>query len=266
MSNNKPLFLTKMQGAGNSFLIIDGSQSLDLSGSELAKKLCDFHFGLGADGLVVLHNMGQKNLKWDFFNSDGSPAEFCGNAARCIGLFAKQGWNADSINLETVAGVVTCEVKSENTVRVRMPEPKWIQKEIKTPYWGKPVAWINTGVPHLVVEVNSSKELKNFTKEAALMRSWEGLGKGGSNVTFAFFENDHSAQAVSFERGVEDYTLACGTGAVAAGIYGMEKFKNKECSIKMPGGTLKIISDNGTFMEGSAQRIADIKVSLENFK
>jgi diaminopimelate epimerase len=145
-------------------------------------------------------------------------------------------------------------------IRVQMPAPKWIKREIKTPYWKNPVAWLNTGVPHLVVEVKSKKELMAHTEEAVQMRSWEGLGKAGANVTFVNFDSETKLHAVTFERGVEDYTLACGTGAVAAAMFSMEKNKTKSCSVTMPGGDLMIEQDGQQiFMEGEARRVADIK-------
>jgi diaminopimelate epimerase len=163
--------------------------------------------------------------------------------------------------LETAAGLVTCEVKKPNYVRVQMPNPQWIKKELKTPFWKNSVAWLNTGVPHLVVEVNSEKELKNFTEEAEKMRAWDGLGPGGANVTFIHFSSDKKLAAVTFERGVEGYTLACGTGAVAAAMYAMEKNKTTECLVSMPGGNLLIKNEkNKIYMEGEAWRVADIHV------
>lgn len=259
-SKKSELSLTKMQGAGNSFLILDSAKKLKRP-EQAAQALCDFHFGAGADGLVVLKKQGSR-IGWDFYNSDGSAAEFCGNAARCVAQYAFEAWKIKKISLETRAGVVECEVKKSNRVRIQMPKPQWIQKELKTPFWDKPVAWINTGVPHLVVEVSTESELKAHTAEAKKLRFWEGLGDGGANVTFLYFLNEKNVSAVTFERGVEGYTLACGTGAVAAGLFAMAKNKTKECLVTMPGGDLKISDEkNKIYMEGEAWRIADIKIS-----
>jgi diaminopimelate epimerase len=91
--NKKPYIkMTKMQGAGNSFLIVESSEALKKI-KMAAQKLCDFHFGPGADGLVILHKKKENQIKWDFFNSDGSEAEFCGNAARCVSLYASENWS-----------------------------------------------------------------------------------------------------------------------------------------------------------------------------
>lgn len=255
--------LTKMQGAGNSFLILDADATPALSGSQLALKLCNRNFGIGADGLVILSKLDDQKLSWDFYNSDGSAAQFCGNAARCVAQYAWQKWDLSKTSLKTKAGDVVCEVLKDNYVRVQMPNPKWVEKEIKAPFWPKPVAWINTGVPHLVVEITSSKNLLNHPGEADQLRFWEELGSDGANVTFMCFEGDEKISAVTFERGVEDYTLACGTGAVAAAAYAMEKTGKKSFDVKMPGGLLRVFEENRkTFMEGPAVKIADIKINL----
>ncbi len=251
--------MTKMQGAGNSFLVIESSEAPKKIKSA-TPKLCDFHFGPGADGLVVLTKKENK-VKWDFYNSDGSAAEFCGNAARCVALYAFERWSKKKIFLETAAGLVGCEVKKTNYVRVQMPDPQWIKKEVKTPFWKSSVAWLNTGVPHLVVEVSAENELKSHQEDAKKMRFWEGLGPAGANVTFVHFSSETKIAAVTFERGVEGYTLACGTGAVAAAVYAMEKHKTTECLVVMPGGSLFIKNEEQKiYMEGEAWRVADLQV------
>ncbi len=261
------LHFTKMQGAGNSFLICWENIPL-VSRAKTTKGLCDPNFGIGADGMVFLNAEKNGSFEWDFYNSDGSPAEFCGNAARCVALsIFEKDLKTKKINIKTMAGEVLCEVKNQHLVQVQMPKVEWLSKSLLVPMWPNPVAWLNTGVPHLVVEVQSVEELKSYPSEAALMRSWVGLGSGGANVTFLFMHSAQKISAVTFERGVENFTLACGTGAVAAAHFMMEKNKTSDCQVLMPGGQLDVVSTGGNvLMTGEAYKIADLTVPSEIFK
>ena len=265
MSSARPsFFITKMQGAGNSFLLTTEIVPL-AEKAKIAKELCSLNFGIGAEGMVFLKSEKSEIIEWDFYNSDGSMAEFCGNAARCVAIYIFDK-NPDVLKIEikTQAGSVHCAVKDSKTVEVEMPKVEWKSKALVTPFWPQPVVWINTGVPHIVIEVAAFEDLKKFKKEAAQIRAWSQLGAMGSNVTFVFMHSSEKASAVTFERGVEDFTLACGTGAVAAAWFIMEKNKTNQCLVKMPGGDLHVSLVNGkTLMRGEAYKIADLTLSSE---
>lgn len=252
--------LDKYQGAGNSFLLgwRKDFETQDLAA--LAEDLCDPHFGIGADGLVLLTANGNR-IRWDFFNSDGSAAEFCGNAARCAALFVHEHMNIKNFELESLAGISAVRWLTPEEVEIEMVPVKYLDRKFKTPFWSEPLLWVNTGVPHLVIKVEKESDLLNFEKEAQQLRFWKGLGPAGSNVTFVFVVSPHQAKAVSFERGVEGFTLACGTGAIAAAAYLKENFSNQESRIQMPGGEIRIfLSDDKVIMRGPAQKIANVLI------
>jgi diaminopimelate epimerase len=266
-SNNSAkggLFLTKMQGAGNSFLIT--LEKVEVSRRPLlAKQLCDMHFGIGADGVVFLSAQNDNNLEWDFYNSDGSEAEFCGNAARCVAQYMHSvTGNKNSLEIKTRAGTVRCQVMSENRVEVQMPTVKWMDAAMTVPLWPNPVAWLNTGVPHVVMVVPHIDDLTRYKTEAAHIRSWSGLGPGGANVTFIYIHNEDTVSANSYERGVEDFTLACGTGAVAAAVFMMKRSGKSSCKVRMPGGELNVALENEkVLMTGEAHKVADVEFLQE---
>ncbi len=268
MSKSQSSFLmAKMQGAGNSFLIASDKIEKTFQ-AIMAKKLCDVNFGIGADGMVFLNLEKENDFKWDFYNSDGSQAEFCGNAARCVALYISEKFpKLTKIEIKTLAGLIKCELKSQIVVQIEMPKIEWYTKEKETPFWPTPVAWLNTGVPHIVIELSSSDKLKKNKLEAAKIRNWEQLGPLGSNVTFLCVHSSNLISAITYERGVEDFTLACGTGAVAAAIFIMEKKSTSECRVQMPGGNLDITRVNGkVFMSGEAHKIAEININRENYE
>ncbi len=268
MSKSQPsLFITKMQGAGNSFLL--SSEKVEkISRSLMAKNLCDVSFGIGADGMVFLNLEKNNAYEWDFYNSDGSQAEFCGNAARCVALYIFEKCpGLLKIEIKTMLGLIKCELKSKKVVQIEMPKIEWYAKEKTTPFWPTPVAWLNTGVPHIVIELSSSQKLKSNKLEASQIRNWDQLGPLGSNVTFLSAHSANLITAVTYERGVEDFTLACGTGAVAAAIFIMEKKSTTTCRVQMPGGNLDIFRVNGkVFMSGEAQKIAEVNIDKENYE
>lgn len=268
MSNSQPsLQITKMQGAGNSFLIASDKIEIKFQ-SIMAKNLCDVSFGIGADGMVFLNLENENEFEWNFYNSDGSQAEFCGNAARCVALYISEKFpQLSKIKIKTLAGLIRCELKSQKVVQIEMPKIEWYEKEKATPFWPTPVAWLNTGVPHIVIELSSSDNLRKNKLEAAQIRNWDQLGPLGSNVTFLSVHSSNLISAITYERGVENYTLACGTGAVAAAIFIMEKNSTSECRVQMPGGNLDITSVNGkVFMSGEAHKIAEININRENYE
>ncbi len=124
--SSRPLVITKMQGAGNSFLLTAEPVPLELR-AKITKKLCEVNFGIGADGMVFLGTPSSEVAEWDFYNSDGSVAEFCGNAARCAALFIF-GKNAakKKIEIKTKVGRVCCEIIDSKTVQVEMPKVEWL--------------------------------------------------------------------------------------------------------------------------------------------
>lgn len=276
MSN---LTLTKMTGAGNDFLIWNESSYSPedffkffnvSSRPELTKSLCSRHFGIGADGLVILSTQPNA-IKWDFYNADGSSAEMCGNASRCAARYAldKKLINSPKFEILTLAGSVFAEVLNENvTVQMTKIENSKFKQVLKLAHQEFSFDFINSGVPHVVLKKNEyilNDILKTLCKE---IQDNPLFAPAGTNVTlYKVFSKGH-IESVSFERGVEDFTLACGTGAVAAAFsYRQLEPDLNKIEVKVPGGDLTItFKADDIFMTGPAHYIADIEYCYEKDK
>ncbi len=278
-----------MSGAGNTFAIIDGTTDSDypndwieaeklykISRPDFAKKICDRALGISTDGLLIIENGSLGfDFNWDFYNSDGSFAEMCGNAARCAARFCAEQYKQKlkAIKFKTGAGLISAEVLQNNQIRVKMPKSKILDENITLSLKsGKIESFYstNTGVPHLVKRVQDIAEAKGLREMARECRGHPKIGPSGSNVTF-YSINQCGIDAISFERGVEDYTLACGTGAVAAAmVYRQNSIVAKdEVRVTMPGGVLDIQftgSDFMPYMSGEALFIGDFQYNLEVIK
>ena len=198
------MIVSKYSASGNDFVIFHTFKKADRT--ELAKKLCDRQNGVGADGLIVLVPHDTLDFEWEFYNSDGSYAAMCGNGSRAAAHYAFVNNLADKkMKFLTGAGVIGCEVDGD-IVETELTKPKLVKDYfIEDGY-----EWIliDTGVPHLVALV---EDISKFDKATAKkMRE-----KYNANVNFAKFE-DGELKVRTFEKGVEDETLACGTGMCAS--------------------------------------------------
>lgn len=247
----------KAEATGNDFILIDGRsrQNIGDVSKNLIKKLCDRNFGIGADGVVILRppiNKRQNDISWDFFNSDGSRAEMCGNASRCVGALL----NRKVIRLETVAGIIkVIKNTSRNIYTCEFPYIKIIEKEIKIKIGREQVsgAYINTSVPHFVVSVKSLRNINKLFELAQKIKKNKIFGSHSTNVTFLILSKK-LAQAITYERGVENFTKSCGTGAVAAGWVLRNKFgKDWNKKIKLSGGEVEVSLDSKICLKGPAQ-------------
>ncbi len=237
----------KYQGAGNDFIIIDNiSSEIKIeSATELSKKICDRHYGVGADGLVILKKDADI-LAWDFFNTDGSFAAMCGNAARCVAKHLYKQHHLTSALLETGAGHIKVS-KDGDLFAVEMPDYKDLQTIDEN------VIFVNTGVPHFVVRLHRDEDVFSYIKE---YRWHKVAGEFGANVSFYYLDSSGHYKAKTFERGVEGFTLACGTGAVACGISIHQQIKQNTIKIAMPGGDLVVkIEGKKILLVGGAETI-----------
>jgi diaminopimelate epimerase len=217
---------TKAVATGNDFVVVDNRKKvLKNNLARLAKELCDRKYGIGADGLLLLEGSDSADFKMRIFNPDGSEAQMCGNGSRCIALYAyKKKIASSSMDIETLAGIISASVNGDN-VKVKLTEPKDIQWNLclmihECPY---KVNFANTGVPHVIHFV---KDIENISvKElGSSMRYHADFSPEGANVDFVRIadRNKKKIQVRTYERGVEDETLACGTGAVASAIIAAE--------------------------------------------
>lgn len=229
----------KYQGTGNDFVMIDNRQdTFPKNDTKLIAQLCDRKFGVGADGLILLENHSYLDFTMVYYNSDGNESSMCGNGGRCLVAFAKQmNVISNEATFEAIDGLHYATIDEEGVVSLQMKDVE----EIKTE---ENYTFLDTGSPHHVTLVEDLKGF-NVKKEGAKIRYSDLYGNAGSNINFVKqLENDIFAVR-TYERGVEDETLSCGTGvtAVAIAMYKIGKTTSKEIKLNVEGGNLKVKFD-----------------------
>lgn len=262
---------TKMQGCGNDFLVLDdfSGHFTEFSIPEI-RFLCDRHFGLGADGLVILQKGDGTDAKWLFYNCDGSEAEMCGNAARCVIQYLSENHfpGDDAITLQTLAGVIRGRVLEDGMVEVTLSSESQDSFELDDrilQIHGEPIQMysLNTGVPHAVVEV---KQLKGYpvAKIGAAILNHPAFEPEKTNVTFFQRLSGNRILSTTYERGVEQETLACGTGAAAAALVFSELYlESLPIEVQLPGGELIVDQSPVTkylLLRGPAKSVGQVEV------
>ncbi len=245
----------KYQGAGNDFVMIDNRSSFfPKEDTQLIARLCDRRFGIGGDGLILLENDSETDFKMVYYNSDGNQSSMCGNGGRCLVAFAK---DMQVIENETTFiatdGLHYASFEDNGLVSLQMIDVPAI--DIKKDY-----SFLNTGSPHHVQMVEDLEHY-NVKDNGAAIRYSELYGKSGSNVNFVKKIDDTTFRLRTYERGVEDETLACGTGATAVAIAMNATGQTEATSINVDveGGKLVVSfdkNDNGftnVFLKGPAE-------------
>ena len=223
---------TKMVASGNDFVVI-GNQKPRITNRKLlllAKEICDRKYGAGADGLLILEKSRIADIKMRIFNPDGSEPKMCGNGVRCAALCVAGHRQGRQIKIETKAGILKVKVNParkmsskgrglSNGVKVMMTKPKDIKLDlpIRIAKRNIKVNFINTGVPHAVIFVEGLNKI-NVVDIGRQIRFHKRFKPEGTNVDFVQIIDDNNIKLRTYERGVEDETLACGTGAVAAAL------------------------------------------------
>ncbi len=210
-----------MNGAGNDFVLVDNRAGQITLRPEQIVRLCDRHRGVGADGVMLLvpARNGTADWAWDFYNSDGSVAEMCGNGARCFARYVQQtaGMNRD-FNFETAAGIIAASFDGDR-VTVNLTQPNGLQLNQSVPL-ANGVATLhslNTGVPHAVQFVPDADQAMVLQAGAEIRRHAH-FAPRGTNVNFVQVLGSNHIRVRTYERGVEGETLACGTGVSAAAM------------------------------------------------
>jgi len=215
------LEFAKMSGAGNDFIVIDDMVNVvGEDARELAKQLCRRRLSVGADGLILIVPSRDHSFRMRYFNADGSEADMCGNGGRCAARFAAELEIAgNSMSFESRSGVHRAEIIGTDQVKLEMTEPRAMILNLEISAGGKKltVHRINTGVPHAVHEVEDLEEFPVVTV-GRLIREHTRFVPEGTNADFVRVEDESTITLRTYERGVEDETLACGTGAVAAAL------------------------------------------------
>lgn len=237
-----------MQGAGNDFVVLD-NRSVSLSKEkliELAPEICDRKFGIGSDGLLALFPPSKQDADYTMFyrNPDGSDAGMCGNGARCLALFAHSlGFDAEH-HFNVHSQIYTAHVDDTDKVGVSFPmEASATERTLD----GRQIYAIHTGTEHIVTTVDEDTlENEEALREMGeFLRYHSTFQPKGTNVNFICGVNKEQLKLQTYERGVEDLTLACGTGAIASALiwhYQQEKSESssEEYSVKTKGGTLNV--------------------------
>jgi diaminopimelate epimerase len=244
----------KYQGTGNDFVMIDNRQnSFPKDNTKLIEELCDRRFGIGADGLILLENDIETDFRMVYYNSDGNQSSMCGNGGRCIVAFAK---SLSIIGNETTFlatdGLHHASILENGIISLQMKNVDEVK--IQTDY-----VYLNTGSPHHVIMVGDIENYDVKTNGATIRYS-DLYGKEGSNVNFVKKLADNHFALRTYERGVEDETLSCGTGATAAAIamHAIGKTNDHHIYLDVEGGKLEVSfvkeGDNYTtvFLKGPA--------------
>jgi diaminopimelate epimerase len=210
----------KYSGAGNDFILIDNRDGLFSSeNSELIREMCARRTSIGADGLILLENSNKADIRMRFFNSDGNEAEMCGNGVRCLIAFARRkGVQSDTLTVETMERVLPARVEGER-ISIDMGEVTETKLNIDIEIDGQTyrVHHTNTGVPHAVMFVDDVNAV-DVIGVGRKVRFHERFQPKGANANFVQVTGPSSVSARIYERGVEDETLACGTGCTACAV------------------------------------------------
>ena len=272
----------KMNGAGNDIVVLNNLEEhlpADVF-PQIARTLCERHLPIGADGLMVVDAPEQGgDYKMLFFNSDGSVGEMCGNGARCICRYGYENGLAGEVQtVETTAGIVTGRRVTERLYRVRLNDPTTVKLDYPVEVDGVtyPCSYVelgNPGLPHAVIPYPGLKDADwNELRELGRKLRWHSAFPKGANVNFYELTGEDSMYERTFERGVEDFTYACGTGtgSVVTVLTLQDKVSGEHVKVDMTGGQLiiDVERDNGRvtdlFLTGPTNIVAKGEVTDED--
>lgn len=267
------LSFTKMNGAGNDFVLLDNRDASVALDKDQIAQVCDRHRGVGADGLLLVEPAENgANFRMRYYNADGGEAEMCGNGARCFARYAKRvsGTTAEEITFETQAGVIGASCQGD-LVRIVMSDPHSHREPQSLDVNGRSmeVHFLNTGVPHAVAFVEDLENV-DVVKDGAALRYHTAFAPKGTNANFAQVLGPSQISIRTYERGVEGETLACGTGVCASAIlHHLRTGDPAPISVKVRGGdTLHVgFEKNGdnfhhVTLTGPADFVFDGTISL----
>lgn len=272
MNRTRTISFAKMSGSGNDFVVFDNRRGkLDKDLGKFAQTVCRRRIGVGADGMILIEKDEECDFLMRYFNADGSEVEMCGNGGRCAALFAHLREIAGpKMRFKSKDGIHAASV-NRNSVKLKMSDPAEIDLEIPLELAGRELSasFVNTGVPHVVVAVEDVRKIDvlEIGKEIRYLPKFQ---PDGTNVDFVQVLPRGRLKVRTYERGVEDETLSCGTGCVAVAlVVGIKKGLRSPAHCVTAGGeVLKVHfrndgeSINSVFLEGSAELVFEGKLTI----
>lgn len=235
---SSPIHFEKIVASGNDFMVIDNRSAKIRNHKKFAQTVCALHRGVGADGILLLEKSRKAAFKMRIINSDGSEAEACGNGFRCIALYAHERLKfPKKFQFESLSGLISAEV-SGNLIKVQLAKPHSYQARRTLEVSGHRLhySFINTGVPHVVILVEGLPKM-DVVKLGRSIREHKTFKPAGTNVNFVAIQGLHQIEVRTYERGVEDETLACGTGSTASAlITSLAGYTKTPVRVKTRGG------------------------------
>ncbi len=224
----------KYQGTGNDFIIIDNRENNITLSNKDVKQLCDRKFGIGADGLILFCNKEGYDFEMKYYNADGNISSMCGNGGRCIVQFAfDMGIHKSQYNFLAIDGLHTAEISSNKNIRLKM-------NDVNSVLYDGSTATLNTGSPHYVKHTREVRKI-NVVEQGREIRYSDEFKTEGINVNFVETTGPYSIYVRTYERGVEDETLSCGTGVTAAAIVNAHNdIGYNEIKVQTNGGMLSV--------------------------
>jgi len=228
----------KYQGTGNDFILLDNRKNLydEITEKQVAF-ICDRHFGIGADGLMLLNLKESYDFEMKYYNADGAEGSLCGNGSRCMIRFAESmGIRRDHYHFLAADGEHEAEIDIKDIVRLKMNDVNKV--EVHANYF-----IVNTGSPHYIKQINNVLEI-DVRSTGGIIRNSKEFEKEGINVNFVETLHNDTIYVRTYERGVEDETLSCGTGVTAAALVSAHNDNGfNRVEIKTPGGNLSVEFD-----------------------
>lgn len=229
------LIFYKYQGAGNDFIIIDNRENRVELVKEQIKNMCDRHFGIGADGLMLLKNKAGYDFEMQYYNSDGNIGSMCGNGGRCIVQFAYDRiMQKPEYLFSAVDGDHKASIENNGWIDLKMKDVDTVEIVSFSDYI------LDTGSPHYVKPVGNVWDI-DVVKQGREIRYSRRFAENGINVNFVEMNEDESISVRTYERGVEDETLSCGTGVTASALMFAHNDNGfNRVNVKTPGGNLAV--------------------------
>jgi len=250
----------KYQGTGNDFVMVDNRDLQFPKEKDLIEKLCDRRFGIGGDGLILLETDEHADFKMVYYNSDGNESTMCGNGGRCIVAFAHfLDVFEDRTHFQAIDGLHEAEIHN-GIVKLKMIDVENISKDGEN-------SVLNTGSPHFVQFVEDLDHYKVY-QHGNEIRNSSTYQKEGINVNFVEQISENEIFVRTYERGVEDETFSCGTGATAAALVFLKDKNQSAVQVKVLGGKLKVYAEKdqdsyrNVWLEGPAKQVFKGKIKL----